>query len=149
MNDSRRFHMTRHVDHTGTSGIGVVAEGVEFSDGTVVIRWRPVPATSTAIYASVDELLTIHGHGGDTTVEWLDTAPVEPELVPCPNGLHDPQECDEDGYPNYDGCPDCDALAGDNSLTHSEVAKAAAWVHAEGITIGEAIGRAVEEARRM
>jgi hypothetical protein len=72
MTSLRRFHMNRSTDITGTSGTGTVAEGVEFTDGTVVIRWRPVPATSTCCYASIDELLKIHGHDGGTTVEWLD-----------------------------------------------------------------------------
>lgn len=33
-----RFELVRDVDVTGISGTGVVAEGVEFSDGTVALR---------------------------------------------------------------------------------------------------------------
>jgi hypothetical protein len=36
-------------------------EGVIFSDGTVVIRWR-TKYRSTAIFASWDEFLQVHGH---------------------------------------------------------------------------------------
>jgi len=34
----RPFVLRRLVDETGVSGTGVVAEGVEFSDGTVALR---------------------------------------------------------------------------------------------------------------
>lgn len=69
----RRFHLVRDEDETGTSGTGVVVEGIEFADGTVAIRWLTA-VTSTAIYASIADLITIHGHGGKTTVAWIDPA---------------------------------------------------------------------------
>lgn len=50
-----------------------MAEGVEFTDGFVVLRWK-THLTSTAVYNSVDELMQIHGHDGATVVEWLDKA---------------------------------------------------------------------------
>ena len=65
----RRFVLDRAEDVTGTSGTGVVAEGVVFSDGTVVIHWC-VKLRSTAIYDSMDDLVAIHGHNGSTTVRW-------------------------------------------------------------------------------
>lgn len=36
----RRFLPERHVDVTGVSGVGPVAEGLEWSDGTVSLRWK-------------------------------------------------------------------------------------------------------------
>lgn len=33
------FELVRNNDVTGISGVGVVAEGVIFSDGTVALRW--------------------------------------------------------------------------------------------------------------
>jgi hypothetical protein len=35
----RLFVLERTEDVTGTSGVGVVAEGVEFSNGQVVVHW--------------------------------------------------------------------------------------------------------------
>ncbi|MEU6768551.1 hypothetical protein ABZ916_39335 [Streptomyces sp. NPDC046853] len=67
----RRFHLVRDVDETGTSGTGVVVEGLEFTDGTVALRWLTA-TTSTAIYASIADVETIHGHGGKTRVVWVD-----------------------------------------------------------------------------
>jgi len=71
MNDSRRFQLVRSEDIGGVSGTGVVAEGIEFSDGVVVMRWTTT-YRSTAVYASTQELLAIHGHEGRTYVRWLD-----------------------------------------------------------------------------
>lgn len=75
-----RFVLQRDEDETGVSGTGVVAEGVEFSDGVVALRWI-VPAgapgagnpTSVVFHdngiASVEK---IHGHGGKTRIVWID-----------------------------------------------------------------------------
>jgi hypothetical protein len=133
--------MNRSIDVTGTSGTGTVAEGVEFTDGTVVIRWRPVPATSTCAYDSLVELLKIHGHDGATTIEWLDDE--QPEM--CRNDLHELPYTPDDEYPEYDGCSECDQLAYNNGLNFDEVTKAAHWHHTESITLSEALGRAIEE----
>ena len=67
----RRFALIRHVDYTGVSGIGVVAYGVTFADGQVVLRWcSNHPATS--MWNSMDDMLAVHGHGEATSVEWID-----------------------------------------------------------------------------
>ena len=63
-----RFHLERDEDESGVSGTGIVAEGVVFTDGTAVLRWRTKPYASTAVYASLAELEHIHGHGGKTRV---------------------------------------------------------------------------------
>jgi hypothetical protein len=68
----RRFVLDRTADVSGTSGVGIVAEGVAFSDGTCVIRWI-TDLRSTAVYNSVDDLVAIHGHDGATTVVWADS----------------------------------------------------------------------------
>ncbi len=67
----RRFQLVRIVDVSGVSGTGVVADGIEWPDGTVVIRWRgSVP--STACWASTKAAMTVHGHNGATVLEWID-----------------------------------------------------------------------------
>jgi hypothetical protein len=72
----RTFVLRRNQDVSGVSGTGVVAEGIEFSDGVVALRWL-VPAgnpgsgnpTSVVFHdngmASVEK---IHGHSGATEV---------------------------------------------------------------------------------
>ncbi len=64
------FNLVRETDVSGVSGTGVVAEGVQFSDGTCAMRWRTNLA-STAVYFSIQDLETIHGHEGATKVVFL------------------------------------------------------------------------------
>ena len=68
----RRFVLSRSEDLTGVSGVGDVAEGVMFSDGTAVLRWTVPPAQSTVFYDSIGDVVQIHGHDGRTTVRWID-----------------------------------------------------------------------------
>ena len=70
----RRFQLVRREDETGTSGTGVVAYGAEFPDGTAVLRWD-TKVNSTVFYNSIEDLKTIHGHGGKTALMWLDVPP--------------------------------------------------------------------------
>lgn len=62
-----RFHFRRVEDNTGVSGTGRVAEGVQFSDGTCAVRWLTEHRSST-VYASITDVVAIHGHGGKTLV---------------------------------------------------------------------------------
>lgn len=82
----RRFLLARTEDVSGCSGTGHVAEGVEFHDGTVAMRWRVAP-TSTALYASIADVVSIHGHEGRTTVQWLDLPPDLLPVSPHPTGV--------------------------------------------------------------
>ncbi|WP_028924198.1 hypothetical protein [Pseudonocardia acaciae] len=66
---TRRFELHRDTDHTGVSGTGVVAEGAQFGDGTVVLRWLG-RYTSTVVWASLDDAMAVHGHDGATYVVW-------------------------------------------------------------------------------
>ncbi|HTF53591.1 MAG TPA: hypothetical protein VK735_39615 [Pseudonocardia sp.] len=68
---ARRFQLNRRVDHTGLSGTGTVADGIEWPDGTVVLRWRG-DRSSTVYWSSIEDVEAIHGHDGDTAVEWVD-----------------------------------------------------------------------------
>jgi hypothetical protein len=73
----RTFAMIREDDVTGVSGTGVVADGVEFDDGVVVIRWRG-DERSTVVWDNVDDALAIHGHDGKTRFEYDKPAHREP-----------------------------------------------------------------------
>ncbi|MCC7368260.1 MAG: hypothetical protein IT306_07555 [Chloroflexi bacterium] len=75
----RPFCLVRDEDVSGVSGTGVVAEGVVFSSGKVVMSWCSEYASVT-IFDNVEDLEKVHGHGGRTRIEWL-TPPSEP---PCP-----------------------------------------------------------------
>lgn len=69
----RRFELHRDVDETGVSGTGVVAQGVEFDDGTVAMKWLGDWPTSVVFHERGAEALEhVHGHGGKTRVVWLD-----------------------------------------------------------------------------
>lgn len=68
----RPFQLHRRADVTGVSGTGVVAEGVEFSDGTVALRWCGKNPTSVVFHDNgIESVETIHGHDGLTTVVFL------------------------------------------------------------------------------
>lgn len=69
---SRRFHLERDVDVSGISGIGTVAEGVEYSDGTVAIRWLVGGHRSTVVWDDIAAVEAIHGHSGATRIVWDD-----------------------------------------------------------------------------
>jgi hypothetical protein len=67
----RRFVLNRIEDDSGISGVGLVAQGVEFADGRVALRWLTEFA-STAVYDSMVDVQAIHGHNGHTRVDWID-----------------------------------------------------------------------------
>lgn len=66
----RPFILVREEDESGVSGTGIVAEGVEFSNGKCALGWRTA-VRSVAIYDNIKELEAIHGHDGKTTIKWL------------------------------------------------------------------------------
>lgn len=66
----RTFCLVRHEDETGISGTGVVAEGIEFTDGRVALRWIVGENRSTVTWDSVAAVLAIHGHNGKTEIRW-------------------------------------------------------------------------------
>jgi 3'-phosphoadenosine 5'-phosphosulfate sulfotransferase (PAPS reductase)/FAD synthetase len=69
---ARTFTVVRERDISGISGTGVVAFGVQFHDGTVVMRWS-VGKDSTVIWADLATAIDVHGHGGATKFYWDDT----------------------------------------------------------------------------
>lgn len=81
----RRFQLHRHHDPTGVSGTGIVAEGVEFADGSAVVRWLGDWPTSVVFHdRGIDSIDHLHGHTGATSIVWLDdplTCPVCAERV--------------------------------------------------------------------
>jgi hypothetical protein len=118
---SRRFRLIRHHDVSGFSGIGPVAEGVQFTDGAVAVRWHGDYPTTT-VWDGIESVIAVHGHGGATEVEWIDPEQEpDPDLRPQPRealrprpwpGLHsvpepqDPDPLHNDHDPgSYGGAP--------------------------------------------
>lgn len=67
----RIFTLQRDEDVTGISGTGVVAEGVEFSDGAVVLKWIVGEHQSTVSWPrGIESVEAIHGHDGRTRIVW-------------------------------------------------------------------------------
>lgn len=68
----KEFHLQRNEDESGVSGTGRVAQGIIFDNGKVAMTWlkeqTTVNATSVAVYDSIDDVETIHGHNGKTEV---------------------------------------------------------------------------------
>lgn len=68
----RSGELHRDIDASGVSGTGIVAEIVEFTDGTVVLRWGGDYRTTVVHDSGIDGVDAIHGHGGMTRIVWLD-----------------------------------------------------------------------------
>lgn len=98
----RPFVLIRHEDVSGVSGTGVVAEGVEFADGTVALRWLSQWPTSVVFHdRGMDAVQAVHGHGGATEIRYTDDR--EP-----------PHQCDGETA----WCDSCEAqeIAADDAL---------------------------------
>lgn len=65
----RAFRLNRKKDLSGISGTGIVAEGIEFGDGQVVMSWLG-KYHSMEVHPSVKQLMEVHGHNGATALEW-------------------------------------------------------------------------------
>lgn len=71
LSNMKRFVLKREVDVSGTSGTGVVAEGVQFSNGSCSIHWIS-QFESVEQVANIAVVEEIHGHDGKTSIVWLD-----------------------------------------------------------------------------
>lgn len=74
MAEARRFVLVRDVDVTGVSGTGTVAEGIEFSDGVVALRWVGSRWPTSVVFhdLGMEAVEAVHGHGGATRIVMLD-----------------------------------------------------------------------------
>ena len=76
MNTIKHFVLNRVEDKTGISGEGVIAEGVQFTDGQCVLRWL-TEYSSIAIYDDIETLEAIHGHDGSKEVIFMAFVSIE------------------------------------------------------------------------
>jgi len=72
----RRFWLYRHEDPSGISGTGFIAEGVEWTDGRVDVRFLSSHKTENR-YPNMKEMANLHGHDGRTQIVWIDELPRE------------------------------------------------------------------------
>ena len=93
----RRFVLARHEDITGLSGVGIVAEGVEWRGGTADLHWVTEHETFVHWPGGVDAILAVHGHNGASVIRWLD-AEIQRD-IPEPaydrydhDPIHDPRD---------------------------------------------------------
>jgi hypothetical protein len=70
--------ISRNEDVHGISGTGEPAEVVEFSDGSIAVRWLGKDA-STNVTNNIKNVVNVHGHGGKSEVEWLWEEPAPPD----------------------------------------------------------------------
>lgn len=73
----RTFILRRDTDVTGVSLTGDIAEGVQFSNGQVVLCWRTIPGPpeikpSIAVWPDMESMIGVHGHDGATYPVWVD-----------------------------------------------------------------------------
>ena len=62
-----KFYIFKHKDISGVSGTGVVAVGVIFPSGKLVIEWTTYQ-TSIGFYDNMAKFLAVHSHEGFTEV---------------------------------------------------------------------------------
>ena len=82
---AKRFILIRD-DHDAVNEPGVVAEGVAFDSGKVVINWTTRPH-SIQTFDSLADLLLVQRKNTITRIQWVDTS-MRDAAVPRPSGIH-------------------------------------------------------------
>ena len=67
----RRFYLLRDEDVSGVSGIGKVAEGMEFENGMCALSFASAYQHCN-IYGNIRAVQEVHGHGGKTHLVYVD-----------------------------------------------------------------------------
>ena len=80
-----RFVLRRRQDISGISGLGDVADGVLWPDGTASIRWRGEHPSAVFWDRGRVSVEFIHGHQGATEIEFIDHDS-EPLAMPTGEG---------------------------------------------------------------
>lgn len=64
----RKFFLLRHEDVHNNSGVGVVAQGVQFDNGMASMTWLTDEPTVTNFNRGIRGIKRLHGHDGKTEV---------------------------------------------------------------------------------
>lgn len=67
MDSFKEFYLQRNQDESGVSGTGIVARGMVYPSGKVVMEWLTFHS-SICIYQNISDVESIHGHCGKTLV---------------------------------------------------------------------------------
>lgn len=81
---ARVFYLVRIEDETGTSGTGIVAEGVLWSGGDVSVRWLGDSPCVHYWPGGIEHVRRVHGHRGKTKVVWADAEDAPPGAPSAP-----------------------------------------------------------------
>lgn len=87
----RRFFLRRDEDDSGVSGTGIVAEGVELSNGKVILTFRS-HLGSVQVLDSMKVLKHTSVHKGSSKIVWIDPEPFESEETQTDRKNDDPTE---------------------------------------------------------
>jgi len=72
MGEPRRFYLQRDTDVTGASGVGRVADGILWPDGTATVHWRGEDNSEVSWPTGIAGIERRSGHGGATRIVWID-----------------------------------------------------------------------------
>lgn len=65
------YYLRRDVDHSNNSGTGKVADVFEIEGVGAILVWdgnNLLKTSSVVLYFSLEDLIKVHGHGGDTVL---------------------------------------------------------------------------------
>ncbi|NIK57370.1 hypothetical protein [Kribbella shirazensis] len=77
----RQARLFRLVRHTAEPGSRMLAEGAEWSDGAVAVRWLG-RWPNTAAWDGIESLLAVHATDEATQLQWLAPPTVQPTAPP-------------------------------------------------------------------
>mgnify|MGYP001617002636 CR=1 FL=1 len=77
---AKLFYLQRDKDISGVSGIGNVADGVEFANGMCALSFHS-EFPHCNVYLNMRALLEVHGHEGATKIVFVEVGP--PVIVCC------------------------------------------------------------------
>lgn len=83
----KRFRVQRSKDISGVSGTGYVAEGIMFRSGQCAVCWRS-NHSSINIYKSIEDVTFVHGHGGSTSIVFIDSIDDPEKMDDCLEANH-------------------------------------------------------------
>jgi hypothetical protein len=88
------FYLVRLEDPTGVAGTGIVAEGIQFSQGDAMVKWKGDHPAFHWWPRGWKHTNAIHGHNGKTKVVWADDdgPPVDAPGVDIEEDLTPPAE---------------------------------------------------------
>lgn len=82
----KRFYLNRKKDHSGNTGSGIVAVGVQFPGGKCIVNWM-TDTPSFNFYDSLEDIKEVHGHDGDTEINFMDDLNKAEEMKKFENGI--------------------------------------------------------------